>query len=49
MNPTLPDMRGTLTQGAQRDWGPLEYDPTLKIQAGGGGGAAVSISPDLDL
>jgi|WetSurMetagenome_2_1015567.scaffolds.fasta_scaffold91933_3 hypothetical protein len=31
--PTL-DMRGTAVQGSQREWGPLEYDSTLQINAG---------------
>jgi hypothetical protein len=28
------DMRGTAVQGSQREWGPLEYDPTLQIRQG---------------
>lgn len=43
-NPTTTDMRGTAVQGTQREWGALEYDSTLDIEAGTGGGA-VSISP----
>lgn len=45
--PTATDMRGTGTIGAQREWGALEYDSTLDIEAGtgGGGSSAVSISP----
>ena len=43
-SPTTTDMRGTSVIGAQREWGALEYDPNLKIEAGSGGGA-VSISP----
>jgi hypothetical protein len=35
--PTTTDMRGTAVQGAQREWGALEYDNTLKIE-----GAAAS-------
>jgi hypothetical protein len=44
-SPTTADMRGTTVIGAQREWGPLEYDPALLIEAGSGGGGAVSISP----
>jgi len=45
-SPTTADMRGTTVQGAQREWGALEYDSTLDIEAGsGGGGGAVSIQP----
>lgn len=43
-SPTATDMRGTAVQGTQREWGALEYDPALLIEAGSGGGA-VSISP----
>lgn len=43
-SPTSTDMRGTGTIGAEREWGALEYDSTLDIEAGSGGGA-VSISP----
>lgn len=32
-SPTTTDMRGTAVQGAQREWGALEYDPTLSIKA----------------
>lgn len=41
-SPTTTDMRGTPVQGAQREWGALEYDSTLKIEsaAAGGGGVA---------
>lgn len=35
-SPTTTDMRGTAVQGAQREWGALEYDSTLKKQGGGG-------------
>ena len=31
---TSTDMRGTLIQGAAREWGPLEYDSTLKTLGG---------------
>lgn len=34
-SPTTTDMRGTAVQGAEREWGALEYDSTL---AGSGGG-----------
>jgi hypothetical protein len=33
-SPTTTDLRGTAIQGAQRDWGALEYDSTLKIFGG---------------
>jgi len=41
--PTATDMRGTAAIGGVREWGALEYDPTLLIESAGGG--AVSISP----
>lgn len=45
-SPTAADLRGTTVQGTQREWGVLEYDSTLDIEAGsGGGGGAVSIQP----
>jgi len=44
-SPTTADMRGTTVQGTQREWGALEYDSTLDIEAGSGGGGAVSIQP----
>lgn len=44
-SPTTTDMRGTSVQGTQREWGALEYDSTLEIEEGAGGGGAVSISP----
>lgn len=37
-SPTTSDMRGTTVQGAQREWGALEYDSTLDIEASSGGG-----------
>ena len=37
-SPTTADMRGTTVQGSQREWGALEYDSTLDIEAGAGGG-----------
>ena len=37
-SPTTADMRGTTVQGAQREWGALEYDSSLDIEAGSGGG-----------
>lgn len=37
-SPTTADMRGTTVQGAQREWGALEYDSTLDIEASSGGG-----------
>lgn len=33
-SPTTTDLRGTAIQGAQREWGILEYDSTLKIFGG---------------
>ena len=44
-SPTTADMRGTTVQGTQREWGALEYDSTLDIEAGSGGGGAVKIIP----
>ena len=46
-SPTTADMRGTTVQGDEREWGALEYDSTLDIEAGSGGGSggAVSIQP----
>lgn len=37
------DMRGTTVQGTYREWGPLEYDDDLIIEAGssGGGGPVI--------
>lgn len=32
-SPTTTDLRGTAVQGAQREWGALEYDSTLQIMA----------------
>lgn len=32
-NPSSTDMRGTAIQQSQREWGALEYDPTLSIKA----------------
>lgn len=32
-SPTTTDMRGTAVQGAQREWGALEYDATLRLFA----------------
>jgi len=40
---TTADMRGTTKNGTEREWGALEYDSTLDIEAGSGG--AVSIQP----
>jgi len=37
-SPPAADLRGTTVQGAQREWGPLEYDSSLDIEAGSGGG-----------
>jgi hypothetical protein len=37
-SPTTADMRGTTVQGAQREWGALEYDTALDIEAGVSGG-----------
>lgn len=44
-SPSTADMRGTTVQGTQREWGALEYDSTLDIEAGSGTGGAVSIQP----
>lgn len=41
-SPTTADMRGTTVQGAQREWGALEYDSTLDIEAGSGGGGLLT-------
>lgn len=43
--PTTADIRGTTVQGDEREWGALEYDSTLDIEAGTGGGGAVKIIP----
>lgn len=37
-SPTTTDMRGTAVLGAQREWGALEFDSTLKIAGGSAGG-----------
>lgn len=44
-SPTTADLRGTTKQGTEREWGALEYDSTLDIEAGSGGGGAVRILP----
>ena len=45
-SPTTADMRGTTVQGTQREWGALEYDSTLDIEAGSGTGtSSVKILP----
>ena len=45
-SPTAKDIRGTAKIGAEREWGAFEYDSTLDIEAGsGGGGGAVRILP----
>lgn len=44
-SPTTTDIRGTTVQGAQREWGALEYDSTLDIEAGAGGTSSVKIMP----
>jgi len=41
---TTADMRGTTKIGTEREWGALEYDSTLDIEAGSGGGS-VKILP----
>ena len=47
-SPTTADMRGTTVQGTQREWGALEYDSTLDIEAGSGGGtSSVKILPSV--
>lgn len=46
--PTTTDMRGTSKIGDEREWGALEFDPNLDIEAGSGGsGGAVRISPAI--
>lgn len=35
-SPATSDMRGTGAVGAQREWGALEYDPSLDFEAGAG-------------
>lgn len=48
LSPTATDMRGTGKIGDEREWGALEYDPDLDIEAGSGGsGGAVRISPAI--
>lgn len=37
-SPPSADMRGTTVQGAQREWGALEFDSTLDIEVGSGAG-----------
>lgn len=44
-SPPATDMRGTAVIGAQREWGPLEYDDTLLIESAAGGGGPVRILP----
>lgn len=44
-SPTTADIRGTTVIGANREWGVLEYDPDLDIEAGTGGGGSVKINP----
>lgn len=44
-SPTTTDMRGTSAIGGVRELGALEYDSTLDIEAGTGGGGAVKIIP----
>lgn len=45
-SPTASDLRGTTVQGTQREWGALEYDSTLDIEAGSGlGTSSVKILP----
>lgn len=41
-SPTTTDMRGTAKIGDQREWGALEYDPSLDIEAGSGGGGLLT-------
>ncbi len=36
-SPSTTDMRGTAAIGGVREWGPLEYDSTLKLAGGSGG------------
>ena len=44
-SPTAKDIRGTAKIGAEREWGAFEYDSTLDIEAGSGGGGSVKILP----
>jgi len=37
-SPTTTDLRGTSVQGAQREWGPLEYDTAVLAKCGASGG-----------
>lgn len=46
-SPTSTDMRGTSAIGGTREWGALEYDSSLEIEAGEGGSSAVKILPVL--
>lgn len=46
-NPHATDMRGTAVIGAQREWGPLEYDTTLLIESAAGGGGKPRIAPNF--
>jgi hypothetical protein len=41
-SPTTTDLRGTAVQGAQREWGALEYDPALLIKLAAGGGLLIN-------
>lgn len=42
-SPTTTDMRGTAVQGAQREWGALEYDSTLKIAGSAASGGSSNL------
>lgn len=44
-SPTSTDMRGTSAIDTVREWGALEYDSTLEIEAGSGGTSSVKILP----
>lgn len=41
-SPTTTDLRGTAVQGAEREWGALEHDSTLKIAGSAAGGSGIS-------
>lgn len=45
--PTTADMRGTTVQGTQREWGALEYDSTLDIEAGTGAAGGLITHPGM--
>lgn len=46
-SPTTADMRGTTVQGTQREWGTLEYDSDLDIEAGSGSSGGLITHPGM--